>query len=147
VSDDLFTTKLAMTLTLAKSLADVAAQEIANRKFSMFVVIVGEDAAPLLVHRVNDAQLGSYDVAVEKARSALKFRRPTKVWEDRIAKESRNQFLSLPGLCSVEGGLPLVVNGKTIGAVGLSGGTSAEDGEVGAVVVAAFQELIGKSGH
>lgn len=146
VSDELFLPKVAMTLNLAKTLADVATREILERNFSMFVAVVGEDDIPLVIQRVNDAQSGSYEVALAKARSAIRFRRPTKAWEDRVFKEGKPHFLSLPGLCLVEGGLPLVFNGKAIGAVGLSGGTSVEDGEVGAVVVAAFEEIASKHG-
>jgi glc operon protein GlcG len=93
---------------------------------------------------VDDAQVGSYDVSMGKAQTALKFRRPSKAFEDLIGG-GRNALLGLPGVTPIEGGFPLVVDGKTIGAIGVSGGTSAQDAQVAQAGVAAF-EAIAKGG-
>jgi uncharacterized protein GlcG (DUF336 family) len=145
VSEALFGRKVTITLELAKQLADTARREITARGFSMFVVITGDDAVPLVVERVNGAQAASYEIAVEKARAAARFRRPTKAFEDRILKDGRVNLLSMPGIVAVEGGAPLFVEAQIVGAVGVSGGTGVEDGEVAAVVVAALAEISGKS--
>jgi uncharacterized protein GlcG (DUF336 family) len=73
-------------------------------------------------------------VAIEKARSAALFRRPTKAFQDTLAAGGEGlRILAHPGAMPVEGGLPLVVGGRIVGAIGVSGGTAAQDGQVGAV--------------
>jgi glc operon protein GlcG len=79
---------------------------------------------------MDGAQLGSIDVAPDKAYSAVAFRRPTKVFEDLVAQGGANlRILKLSGASPVEGGIPIVVDGKVIGAVGVSGGTAQQDGQ------------------
>ena len=126
-----------ITLDLAKQMAAAAEKEIARNSFSMFVVIVDEGGLPLFVERVNDAQSGSFEVALAKARTAAMFRRPTKAFEDRIMAGG-TPLLTVDPITGVEGGLPLVVDGKTIGAIGISGGTSAQDGIVAQAAVDAL---------
>lgn len=145
MSDALFGRKVTITLELARQLADAARREIATRGFSMFVVVAGDDAVPIVVERVNGAQAASYEIAVEKARAAARFRRPTKAFEDRILKDGRVNLLSMPGIVAVEGGVPLLVESQVVGAVGVSGGTGVEDGEIAAVVVAALADISGRS--
>lgn len=134
--------KPTLTIDLARALADVAGREVAAHGFAMFVAIVDGDGTPLLVVRLNDAQPASYDVAVQKARAAVHFRRPTKGFQDRILTDGRVNLLSLPGIVAVEGGLPFVVDGAVVGAIGVSGGTGEEDGQVGAAAVAALPGLL-----
>lgn len=134
--------KQTLTFDLARALSGVAEHEIAQRQFSMFVAIVDDAATPLLVGRFNDAQAASFEVALQKAQAAVRFRRPTKGFEDRVLKDARVNLLSLPGIVAVEGGLPLVVDGAVVGAVGVSGGTGVEDGQVAAAVAAALPGLL-----
>ena len=76
-----------------------------------------------------DTQLGSVQIAIEKAKSAALFRRPTKVFQDAVAGGGAGlRMLGLTGAVPVEGGIPLIVGGKVIGAVGASGGSSDQDG-------------------
>jgi uncharacterized protein GlcG (DUF336 family) len=84
---------------------------------------------------MDGTQLGSITVAQEKAKTALNFKRSTKVFEDMIAG-GRNAALSLPGVVAIEGGLPLVVDGAYLGAIGISGAKSSEDGVVAAAALA-----------
>jgi uncharacterized protein GlcG (DUF336 family) len=78
---------------------------------------------------MDDTQIGSVDVAIEKARSAARFKRPTKAFQDVVAAGGEGmRILALPGAVPVEGGVPLVVAGKIVGAIGCSGGTSQQDG-------------------
>lgn len=129
-----------LTLALAKALMTAAEREIARHGWSMYVTIADDGGMPVLVARVNHAQLASYDISVRKARAAVHFRRPTKVWEERVKSGAVN-VMSLPGVVASEGGVPLVVGDQIVGAVGVSGGTGAEDGVVAQAVVAALAEI------
>ena len=134
--------KPTLTFELARALADVAEREIAAHGFAMFVAVVDDAGTPLFVGRVNDAQPASFEVALQKAQAAVRFRRPTKGFEDRILQDGRVNLLSLPGIVAVEGGLPLVVDGAFVGAIGISGGTGVEDGQVAAAAAAALPGLL-----
>ena len=80
---------------------------------------------------MDDTQTASIDVAQDKGRSAALYRRPTKVMEDAVAGGGAGvRFLNLRGASTVEGGLPIIVNGKVIGSIGVSGVTSQQDGMV-----------------
>lgn len=80
---------------------------------------------------MDNTQFGSLEVAREKAYSAVAFRRPTKVWEDLLAQGGMNlRLLRLTGANPLEGGLPIVADGKIIGAIGVSGGTSQQDAQI-----------------
>jgi uncharacterized protein GlcG (DUF336 family) len=134
--------KQTLTFDLARALAAVAEHTIAQRQFAMFVAIVDDAATPLFVGRFNDAQPASFEVALQKARAAVRFRRPTRGFEDRIIRDGRLNLLSMAGIVAVEGGLPLLVDGAVVGAIGVSGGTGVEDGEVAAAVAAALPGLL-----
>lgn len=134
-----------ITADIARALADVARREIAAHHFSMYVAFVDDSGTPLVIERVNDGQSASFEVALAKARAAAGFRRATKAFEDRILKDGRVNLLSMPGILAVEGGLPLMVAGKVVGAVGVSGGTGVEDGQVAAAVAAALLDIAGNS--
>ncbi len=78
---------------------------------------------------MQDTQLASVEIAIEKAKSAALFRRPTKSFQDTLAGGGQGlRILGLTGAVPVEGGIPIVVGGKVIGAVGASGGSSDQDG-------------------
>jgi uncharacterized protein GlcG (DUF336 family) len=75
-------------------------------------------------------QAGSVGVAIDKARSAARFKRPTKAFQDMLAAGGDGwRVLGLQGAVSVEGGIPIVIDGKIVGAIGVSGGTSPQDGQ------------------
>ena len=83
------------------------------------------------MQRMDGVQLGSIEVARDKAWSAIAFRRPTKVFEDLVSQGGANlRLLRLTGANPIEGGIPVVVDGKVIGAVGVSGGSAPQDGQV-----------------
>jgi glc operon protein GlcG len=147
MTDSPFARPHTMTAPLARVLVEAARSAIEARGFAMFVAVIDGAATPLVVERVNDAQPASYEVAVAKARAAVGFRRPTKAFEERVLANGRVNLLSLPGMVAVEGGVPLLVGGHVAGAVGVSGGTGVEDGEIAAVVVAAFEAIARKTGH
>ena len=108
----------------------VAAAEAKALQNSWNVVIaVVDDGGHLMYLQREKVQLGSVDVAISKAKTALMFRRPTKIWEDTVA-EGRQGYLSLAGMLPIEGGIPLGCNGEIVGAIGVSGVKSSEDGQI-----------------
>jgi glc operon protein GlcG len=93
------------------------------------VAIVDHGGLLIYFERMDNTQLGSVEIAIDKARTAALFRRPSKVFEDALAS-GRTAILGLRGATPIEGGLPLVSGGKIIGAIGASGGTAQQDGQV-----------------
>ena len=84
-----------------------------------------------MLHRLDNTQYGSIRVAEDKAQTALDFRRPSKVFEDLVAQGGIGmRTLGLRGATPIEGGFPIIVDGKIIGAIGASGGTAPQDGQV-----------------
>lgn len=113
----------------AKKLAAAAIAEARKNNWAMAVAVV--DTAGYLVYfeRMNETQLASVQIAQEKAKSAALFRRPTKTFQDAVAGGGAGlRMLGLTGAVPVEGGIPLIVNGNLVGAIGASGGSSDQDG-------------------
>jgi len=133
--------KKALTLEAAKKIAAAAQAEAVANKWTMVITIVDDGANLIYLEKADGTQIGSVDVAQNKARSAVKFKRPTKAFEDALAA-GRQAILSLPGAIPVEGGIPLMIDGVMLGAIGVSGATSAQDGQVAAVGVKAFEKMI-----
>jgi uncharacterized protein GlcG (DUF336 family) len=121
--------KNALTLGDAKTIA--AASETEARRNNWPVAIAIVDDGGNLVHflRLDDTQFGSVEVAIQKARAAIAFRRPTKVWEEHVT-DGRMRYLGLPGTLPIEGGLPITVESEFIGAVGVSGVRSNQDTQI-----------------
>lgn len=119
-----------ITLENARKAAAQAAAEAARNGWTMAIAVV--DPAGILVYfeKNGGTQLGSAAVAISKARSAALFQRPTKALQDTLAAGGEGlRVLSMEGAVPIEGGLPLVVNGAIVGAIGVSGATSAQDGQ------------------
>jgi glc operon protein GlcG len=134
-------TKKALTLEAAKKLAAAAEAEARKNNWNVVITILDEGGNPIYLERMDGTQVGSVDVALAKAKSAIFFKRPTKVFEDNLAA-GRNGALKLPNALPVEGGLPLVLaDGQFIGAVGVSGVTSAQDGIIAKAAVDALPTL------
>lgn len=123
------TTRKAVTLELAKRIASAAENEGRKNNWTMVIVIVDDGANLVYLERMDNTQIGSLEVAIQKARTAISFKRPTKVYEDMVAG-GRTTILGVPGIVPIEGGLPLIVDGQYIGAIGVSGGTAQQDGQV-----------------
>ena len=121
--------KKALTLELAKQMALAAEKEASGNKWTMVIAVLDDGGNLLYLERMDETQIGSIEVAIQKARSALAFKRPTKAFEDAVAG-GRVAVLKLPGAMPIEGGVPILVDGKVIGAIGVSGGTSQQDGLV-----------------
>ncbi len=120
-------------ITLEQARKVTAAADAEARKNSWPVAITIVDTAGQLVHfqRHDNTQTASINVAQDKAVSAAMYRRPTKVMQDAVAGGGAGvRFLNLRGASAVEGGLPVYVDGKIVGAIGVSGVTSDQDGQV-----------------
>jgi glc operon protein GlcG len=129
--------KKILTLAAAEKIAAAAEAEAKKRNATVVIVVVDDGGYPLIVKRLDDTQVASVDVGIGKARTAAIFRRPSRDFEEQI-KNGRLGSLVLPGATPLQGGLPLVVDGKTIGAIGVSGNTPQEDEDIALAGVKAF---------
>jgi len=121
--------KKVLTLDGAKKVAAAAEAEAKKNNWNMVIAVVDDGGNLIYLQRIDGTQTGSIDVAIQKARTAQAFKRPTKVFEDAIAG-GRNALLALHGALPLEGGVPIVVGGQLVGAIGVSGAKSTEDGQV-----------------
>ena len=122
----------AITLEQAKKVMAGAEAEANKNKWNVVIVVLDSGGNLVMLHRMDGAQFGSIEVAREKAYSAVAFRRPTKAFEDAIGQGGVNlRVLRLPGASPLEGGLPIVADGKLIGSVGVSGVLATQDAQIG----------------
>jgi glc operon protein GlcG len=113
-------------LEQAKKIAAGAAAESKKNGWRMAIAVVDNHGFLVYYERMDDTQTASAQVAVEKAKAAAMYRRPTKAFEDGIAK-GRVALLGLTGATPIEGGLPIMVGGKVVGGIGVSGANSDQD--------------------
>ncbi len=114
----------------AKRAAAAAIAEAKKNNWTMAISIVDTGGHLVYFEKMDGTQTGSVNVSQEKARSAVLFKRPTKSFQDTVAAGGAGlRMLALPGAVPVEGGIPLMAEGKIIGAIGASGGSSDQDGQ------------------
>jgi glc operon protein GlcG len=133
--------KKILTLDAAKAIATAAEAEAKKRGATVVIVIVDDGGHPLLLERLDDTQVASVEVGIGKARTAAIFRRPSKVFEDQV-RDGRVAALALPGATPLQGGVPIVLEGKVIGAIGVSGNTPQEDEDIAKVGAASAASII-----
>ena len=121
--------KKVLTLDGAKKVAAAAEAEAKKNNWNVVIAVVDDGGHLIYLQRIDGTQTGSIDVAIQKARTAQAFKRPTKVFEDAIAG-GRNALIALHGALPLEGGLPIMVGGQLVGAIGVSGVKSTEDGQI-----------------
>jgi uncharacterized protein GlcG (DUF336 family) len=123
----------------AKKAAAGALAEAHKNNWNMAVAVVDPNGTLIYYEKMDNTQIGSADVSIAKARSAARFKRPTKAFQDALAAGGAGlRILGLEGAVPVEGGVPIVIDGKIVGAIGVSGDTSDHDGvcaTAGAAVV------------
>lgn len=118
-----------VSLETAKKIAAASAAEAKKNNFTVVISIVDSSGTLTYLEKIDGTQIASVNVAIGKAVTANNFKRPTKALEDVVAG-GRNVLLSLPDAVLIEGGIPIIVEGKVIGAIGVSGGTSQQDAQV-----------------
>lgn len=119
-----------ISLENAKKAAAPALAEAAKNHWNMAVAIVDPSGNLIYYEKMDNTQLGSANVAIDKARSAALYKRPTKALQDALAAGGEGwRILRVQGAVPVEGGIPLVMDGKIVGAIGVSGATSAQDAQ------------------
>lgn len=126
-----------LTLEGATTLADAAEAEARRRGWTVAIAVVNPQAGLIHFRCMDGTQPGSQQVAIEKARTAANFKRPTKALEDALTG-GRTGLLSMPGIITLEGGVPVTAGGQIVGAIGISGMQSAQDGVIAAAALEAF---------
>lgn len=120
----------AIHLEPAKRAAAAAIAEARKHGWTMAIAVVDTAGDLVYFEKMDDTQTGSVTVAQAKARSAARFKRPTKAFQDSLtATPDGLRILGIEGAVPVEGGVPIVIGEKIVGAIGVSGGTSAQDGQ------------------
>lgn len=121
--------KKILNLADAKKIAEAAENEAQRNKWPVIIAIVDDGGHLIYLQRLDGAQFGSIDVAIAKAHAAIAFKRPTRAWEE-LVNQGHVRYLGLPGSMPLEGGLPLIVEGEIVGAIGVSGMKSNEDAQI-----------------
>ncbi len=128
-------TRKVLTLDAAKEIMAAAEAEARQNNWNVSIAILDEGGRLLMLQKMDGAPPASVDVCQAKGRSAAIFKRPTKAFSD-IVGGGRVVMMALPGAVPVEGGVPILAGGECVGAVGVSGVTSEQDGQIAAAGVA-----------
>jgi|SRR5580700_5906992 glc operon protein GlcG len=119
-----------ISLENAKKTAAPALAEALKNNLSIAIAIVDVSGNLVYYEKMDDTMIGSANVAIDKARSAVAFKRPTKEFQEALAVAGNGlRLLRLPGAVPLEGGIPLIMDGKIVGAIGVSGATSEQDAQ------------------
>lgn len=128
-----------INLATAKKVAAAAAAKGAEIKVNPVIAVVDTGGHLVYLERSDVVQWGSVDVAVHKAKASVQYKRPTLALENIV--KSNITYLTLDGITAIEGGVPIVEGEKIIGAIGVSGGSSTQDGQMGVAGAAALQPV------
>ncbi len=125
---------LSINLETAKKVTATAVAEAQKNNWKMAVAIVDPGGYLVYFEKMDGTQTGSVALAIEKANTAALFRRPTKLFQDGVAAGGEGlRLLRLTGAIPIDGGVPIIVDGKLVGAIGISGGAGEQDGQVAKV--------------
>jgi uncharacterized protein GlcG (DUF336 family) len=128
-----------ITAEQAKKVAAAAIAEASKNNWGLCIAIVAPSGDLVYFEKMDNCQYASIAISQHKARAAATFRRPTKVFQDAMQKSPSNlNLLTLDGIIASDGGYPIVVGGKIIGAIGTSGATGAQDGQAAQAGIAAL---------
>ena len=131
---------LPINLEDAKKVAAAAIAFAEKQKWDMAVAVVDTAGGLVYFERMNGTESAGSEMSVAKAKTSVTYRRPTKAFQDSLAQGGANlRILGMTGVIPVDGGVPIVVGGKIIGAIGTSGGSSEEDGRCATAGAAALQ--------
>jgi len=129
--------KKVLTLEAAKKIAVAAEAEARKNNWNVVIAVVDDGGHLIYLQRIDGTQTGSIDVAIGKARTSAAFKRPTKVF-DELAKTRPSITSISPSAVLLEGGVPVMVGGQLVGAVGVSGVTSQQDAQIAEAGIAAL---------
>jgi glc operon protein GlcG len=135
-------TKRTLTLDVARAVIAAAEKKAVASHWAMVITVVDDGGHMIALARMDGSPMGSIDVAQRKASSAVRFKSPTKDFSDGMAKGT-TALLTLD-VVTFEGGIPIVVDGQVIGAIGVSGGTQEQDGQVAAAGLDWFSATVTK---
>jgi glc operon protein GlcG len=121
-------TKRTLTLEAARKVAAAAEAEARKNNWSVAVAVVDDGGQLVLFQRLDGTKLVAIDIAVRKARTAVYFQSETRALEEEVTK-GRTALLPIDGFMPLEGGIPLIVEGQLVGAIGVSGVTGEQDGQ------------------
>ena len=121
--------KAGLTLAAARKIVAAAEAEALEHAWPVVIAVVDDGGNLICLQRLDNAQFGSVEIAIQKAKSVVAFKRPTKAWEELLAS-GQQRVLGLPGVMSSEGGVPLTWKGQIVGAIGVSGVKPSEDGQI-----------------
>lgn len=141
MQSDKLSVKKALNLGVAKHIAAAAEAEAKKNNWNVVIAVVDDGGHLVYLQRMDEAQYASVDVATRKAKTAIAFKRPSKALEDAVAA-GRTGMLNLPAI-PLEGGLPLIAGGGMIGAIGVSGVTSQQDGVIAQAGADALAKMLG----
>ncbi|MBS9523354.1 heme-binding protein [Litoribacter alkaliphilus] len=127
----------ALDLEAAQKISDAAEERARQDNWNVVIAILDEGGHLLALRRMDGTQVGSVEVAIAKAKTSVYFKRSTKVFEDG-AKSGNSHLMSLPNVVAVEGGLPIKDGDRVIGAIGISGVTSEQDGIIAEAALKAW---------
>ena len=130
-------TRSMLTLEDCKNISAAAEAEARGNNWNVCIAIMDDGGHVLHLVRMDGATPANSRIAIEKGRTAAETRRSTAMWEERI-KGGRLAMLGMPGVTPVQGGLPIVVDGNCVGAVGVSGVQSHEDEQIAKAGIAAL---------
>ena len=128
-NENMMVEKSALTLAAAKKIIAAAEAEALKNGWPVVIAVVDDGANLICLQRLDNAQFGSVEIAIRKAKAAVAFKRPTKAWEETLV-QGHLRVLALTGVLPAEGGVPLIWHGQIVGAVGVSGVKSSEDGQI-----------------
>lgn len=125
------THKPVLTLEVAMRMADAAEAKAKQENWNVVIAILDDGGHLITLRRMDGVQLGSIDLAQTKAKTAVFYKRASKVFEEQVT-QGNNRPLSMPNVFASEGGVPIIKDGVVIGAIGVSGVTSVQDGIIAA---------------
>ncbi|MFC3878697.1 heme-binding protein [Algoriphagus namhaensis] len=131
-------TKPYLNLEDAQRITAAATEKAKAEGWNVVIAILDDGGHLLSLQRMDGVQIGSVEVALAKAKSAVYFKRPTKVFEDAMKAEGGGRIATLPNAVAIEGGLPIFKDGVIVGSIGVSGVTSAQDGIIAAAGIAGY---------
>lgn len=127
-----------LSLEDATRISDAAEAKSKAEGWNMVIVVLDAGGHMISLRKMDGVQIGSIDVALGKAKTSVYFKRPTKAFEDMMKGEGGARIATLPNAVAIEGGLPILKDGVIVGAIGISGASSAQDGIVAATALEAY---------